>query len=293
MALQREWLDFLREQYPVGSKIVLREMGGDDPYPISPGSTGKLKRIDDIGTFHVDWDDGRGLGLVVGVDSFSVMPPEPEILKLYMPLNGSFYEYNEWGDLEDEGSDVNGRFLRRYENQIAAALKRNALPEEKERGLMRWYNEQDSVDQKVRSVLFQVEERSSILWGVAECKVVGSLTPEELGTLKEYITGQASDGWGEGFEQRAIKIEEGELYVSLWNFNDWDILTEDERFAPKVAEGLPEMCFSVLPGEGKLICIKRGESGYYPSDWDTGDPEKNRWIADYNNEKRGVTKAQE
>lgn len=61
---------------------------------------------------------------------------------------------------------------------------------------------------------------------------------------------------------------------------------------PEISEGLPELCFSVLPGSGDLICIKRGESGYYPSDWSTGDLEQNRELADFNNWKLGVQQAQ-
>ena len=117
--------------------------------------------------------------------------------------------------------------------------------------------------------------------------------PFRRSTLKEYIEGQASDGWGEGFEQHEIAVGRGsELYVHLWQGGDWSIQTEQERFRAHF-EKLPEMCFTLLPGTGQLICIKRGESGYYPSDWSTGDARENRRIADEQNRKRGVTPAQE
>ena len=292
MSAPKEWLDFLREQFPAGSRIKLREM--KDPYaPLEPGSTGTLDYIDDAGQFHMKWDNGRTLALIIGEDSFTVLPPEPTTLKLYMPLTADAYYYNEYGDMEDESYPMDGRELRAYEGAILKALINNRMPEESESGIMHWYDGNDSVEAKVKSVVFTVEEREGKLWGVAECRVVGDLTPEELSTLKEYITGQASDGWGEGFEQREIDIGDGDLYVHLWNFSDeWDIRTEEECFRPKLAEGLPEMCFSVLPDTGALICIKRGESGYYPSDWSTGDRERNIQIRDDANESMGVTDAQ-
>ena len=56
---------------------------------------------------------------------------------------------------------------------------------------------------------------------------------------------------------------------------------------------LPNMCFSTMPHSGKLIVIKNGETGYYPSEGSTSSPVENRELAEANNAELGVTKAQE
>jgi hypothetical protein len=238
--VDQNWLKFIREQYPKGSRIRLREM--KDPYaPVEPGTMGTLNFIDDIGTFHVKWDNGRGLGLVLGEDSFTILPPETHLLKLYMPMTVDYYERNEWGDTEDEPVTMTDSEAAEYAPQIIAALLRERHPEEAERGLMEYYNEDDGVNSKVRSFTFTAEACNGKLWGVAECRVQGELTPGEMSMLKEYVGGQASDGFGEGFEQREIKIGGGmELYAHLWQVDNWSIKTEQELFTPKLAEGLPE-----------------------------------------------------
>ena len=72
----REQVENLRQRYPVGTRIVLHRM--DDPYaPISPGTKGTVTYVDDMGQIGVAWDDGSGLSLVPGEDSFSkVSGPE-------------------------------------------------------------------------------------------------------------------------------------------------------------------------------------------------------------------------
>ena len=55
---------------------------------------------------------------------------------------------------------------------------------------------------------------------------------------------------------------------------------------------LPEHCYAVLPGSGQLIEVRRGEKGYYPCAYSTGDREYNKVLANYFNAHEGISKAQ-
>ena len=61
-----------KEKYPKGTRIELISM--DDPYaPLEPGTKGTVVHVDDMGTIHMQWDNGRTIGLIPGEDNFKVI----------------------------------------------------------------------------------------------------------------------------------------------------------------------------------------------------------------------------
>ena len=63
----REIVERLRLQYPTGYRVELVSM--DDPYArLRPGDQGTVVAVDDIGTVHINWDNGSGLGAAYGAD---------------------------------------------------------------------------------------------------------------------------------------------------------------------------------------------------------------------------------
>ena len=65
----------MKERYPAGTRIMLLHMGCD-PNPIPPNTKGTVIDVDDIGTLHCDFDNGRSLGIVPGEDTFRTLTAE-------------------------------------------------------------------------------------------------------------------------------------------------------------------------------------------------------------------------
>lgn len=64
-------LERLRKMYPVGAKVELVRM--DDAQAPPVGTKGVVEFIDDIGTIHVEWENGSSLGVVYGEDLCKVI----------------------------------------------------------------------------------------------------------------------------------------------------------------------------------------------------------------------------
>ena len=69
--VSREMVQSIKKRYPVGTRIKLDFM--NDSQAVPSGTLGTVAYVDDMGTLHMKWDNGRSLGLVVGEDSFEVV----------------------------------------------------------------------------------------------------------------------------------------------------------------------------------------------------------------------------
>ena len=61
-------IDSYKKNYPPGTTVELVSM--EDDYAVPAGTKGAVKFVDDIGTLHVDWENGRTLGICPDVDHF-------------------------------------------------------------------------------------------------------------------------------------------------------------------------------------------------------------------------------
>ena len=68
----RDTVEQIKKKYPPGTRIELISM--KDPYsPVPPGTRGTVQMVDDAGTIHPKFDNGRTLGIIVGEDEFMVL----------------------------------------------------------------------------------------------------------------------------------------------------------------------------------------------------------------------------
>lgn len=67
--MNKDELKILKERYPEGTRVRCIMM--TDPYHAVPsGTEGTVKCVDDMGTIHVQWDNGSSLGLIPYEDRF-------------------------------------------------------------------------------------------------------------------------------------------------------------------------------------------------------------------------------
>ena len=136
-------------------------------------------------------------------------------MKFYSPLTADFFpnepDYEDEFYDEYEGCPLGGPELLEYETAIRDAVENDTRDFGGD--LMQYYHEDDSVRGKVVTAIPSVEVHGNKLCGCLTVELKEPLLDDEQTVLCNYISGQYSDGWGEGFEQREIDVGDGKLYV--------------------------------------------------------------------------------
>ena len=139
----------------------------------------------------------------------------------FCPLIGNIDEGD--GDLFTVGDS----YLADSADEISDALREYTANDEND--MAAYYNKDDGVSEKLTSAVWSVELHGDRLFGRIDCSLKEALTAEETEALRDWLTGQCSDGLGEGFEQQPIDTMDGELFVSFWNSgDDYAMMTESE-----------------------------------------------------------------
>lgn len=188
-------------------------------------------------------------------------------LELLTPLTADFISEEEWEEsISYGGLEWSGEDLSPYEEAI-----QEKVAEENQRGkedgqicnLMDYFHGTEAIREKVESAIVSVKNVDGTLYGCTTLTLKEYLDTEELSELCEYITGQYSDGWGEGFEQRDIEVDGGILNVHFWNTGQFQFRTREkssesekqpktERPKMKLA-GQDGNIFAILGRAGSLL----------------------------------------
>lgn len=83
---------------------------------------------------------------------------------------------------------------------------------------------------KIKTIEWKFEETNRGLYGRVDVSLIEELTPGETQCLKNWIRGQNSDGIGEGFEQKDIRIGDRIFSVSFWTPDDNYHIYDEEEF---------------------------------------------------------------
>ena len=147
----------------------------------------------------------------------------------YCPLKFqmSDAEYGDWYEVDNGYGIAN-------EEAIRELVKR-----EQERDLHNmadYFDGSESAKSKLVSAVWDVQEVGGELYGVIRTGLREAFSPAEEQEWIGELIGQAADGFGEGLEQREIKTDDGDIYVSFWHSGDDYFMENETDFRQRMSE---------------------------------------------------------
>ena len=177
-------------------------------------------------------------------------------MKFYSPLTADFFpnepDYEDEFYDEYEGYPQDGHELLEYETAIRDAVENDTRDFGGD--LMQYYNEDDSVRNKVVTAVPSVEVHGNKLCGCLTVELKEPLLDDEQTVLCNYISGQYSDGWGEGFEQRDIRVDDGTLAVHFWQEDGFKMMPSFEKI-PKPEKNSLRPKMQLIGQDGNIFAI--------------------------------------
>ena len=89
---------------------------------------------------------------------------------------------------------------------------------------------------KLVSAVWDVENVNGELYGVIRTGLREAFSPAEEQEWIDELTGQAADGFGEGLEQREIKTDDGDIYVSFWHSGEDYFMENETDFRQRISD---------------------------------------------------------
>ena len=136
-------------------------------------------------------------------------------------------EYGDW-------YEVDNSYGIAYEVAIRELVKR-----EQDRDLHNmadYFDGSAGAKAKLISAVWDVQEVGGGLYGVIRTGLREAFSPEEEKEWIDELIGQAADGFGESLEQREIKTDNGDIYVSFWHSGDDYFMENETDFQQRMSE---------------------------------------------------------
>ena len=149
---------------------------------------------------------------------------ESELIKMrfYFPLYAQM-EFDEG----KEPCNVDTDYILANMNEVETELQKYTSLDDI--NMVEYYDENSSIKDKLVSMDWEIREINDTPYGYVNVVLNAPLNDSEVDELKDWISGQNSDGLGEGFEQRRIETDDGSLFVSFWDSEkDYFIYTQEE-----------------------------------------------------------------
>ena len=152
----------------------------------------------------------------------------------YCPLVANVYSRDEYGNMDEYPDEYDGSYLAPYEDRIRELILREESLDEA--NLADYFDGSNGAVAKLKEIHFSTQNVDGVLYGDIRVELTEPFTTGEEAEFKDWAVGQMADGWGESFEQREIRIPEGEMYVSFWHSGDDYFMLNSNEFDEYLAQ---------------------------------------------------------